>query len=47
VRGVEFDGTAKLTEELSLYGSGAFTDGRYVSFSDAPPPLEETGGPQA
>lgn len=24
----------------------AFTDGRYLQFPDAPPPLEETGGPQ-
>jgi iron complex outermembrane receptor protein len=24
----------------------AYTDGKYVSFPDAPPPLEETGGPQ-
>ena len=25
----------------------AYTDGRYVSFPDAPPPLEDTGGPQS
>ena len=24
----------------------AYTDGKYVSFPDAPPPLEDTGGPQ-
>ena len=24
----------------------AYTDGRYLSFPDAPPPLEDTGGPQ-
>ncbi|MEI9812555.1 MAG: TonB-dependent receptor [Acidobacteriota bacterium] len=46
VRGIEFDGTAKLTPEFSVYASAAFTDGRYISFPDAPPPLEETGGPQ-
>jgi iron complex outermembrane receptor protein len=46
VRGVEFDGRAALSEAVSLYASAAYTDGRYVSFRDAPPPLEETGGPQ-
>lgn len=46
VRGIEFDGTARLNPEISLYGSAAFTDGRYLSFPDAPPPLEDTGGPQ-
>jgi iron complex outermembrane receptor protein len=47
VRGAEFDGTARLTRTLSVYGSAAYTDGTYVSFPDAPPALEETGGPQA
>ncbi|MEQ1728825.1 MAG: TonB-dependent receptor, partial [Vicinamibacterales bacterium] len=46
VRGVEFDGSASLGKRLSLYAAAAFTDGKYVSFPDAPPPLEETGGPQ-
>ena len=31
---------------LSLYGAAAYTDGRYLTFTDAPPPLEDTGGPQ-
>ncbi len=47
VRGAEFDGTARVTRTLSMYGSLAYADGTYVSFPDAPPPLEETGGPQA
>jgi iron complex outermembrane receptor protein len=47
VRGAEFDGSARLTRKLSIYGAAAYTDGVYVSFPDAPPPLEETGGPQA
>ena len=34
------------TERLSFYGAAAYTDGIYVSFPDAPPPLEDTGGPQ-
>jgi iron complex outermembrane receptor protein len=46
VRGVEFDGTARITSRISLYTSYAYTDGRYISFTDAPPPLEDTGGPQ-
>ena len=46
VRGVEFDGSARATRHLSFYGAAAYTDGRYVSFPDAPPPLEDTGGPQ-
>ena len=46
VRGVEFDGAATLSPRFLLYGAAAYTDGRYVSFPDAPPPLEETGGPQ-
>ncbi|MCM3879030.1 MAG: TonB-dependent receptor, partial [Vicinamibacterales bacterium] len=46
VRGVEFDGTARVNDHLSFYAAGAYTDGKYVSFPDAPPPFEETGGPQ-
>lgn len=46
VRGVEFDGSASISKSLSFYVSAAYTDGEYRSFPDAPPPLEETGGPQ-
>jgi len=46
VRGIEFDGNARVFDHVSLYSSVAYTDGRYVTFVDAPPPLEETGGPQ-
>jgi iron complex outermembrane recepter protein len=46
VRGVEFDGNAKVSDDVTLYGAVAHTDGRYTSFADAPPPLEDTGGPQ-
>jgi iron complex outermembrane receptor protein len=46
VRGAEFDGNARIGRRLSLYGALAYTDGIYVSFPDAPPPLEDTGGPQ-
>lgn len=46
VRGLELDASASLGERLSFYAAAAFTDGKYVSFPDAPPPLEDTGGPQ-
>ena len=46
VRGIEFDGTARLNDHLNFFTAAAYTDGRYVSFPDAPPPLEDTGGPQ-
>ena len=46
VRGIEFDGNVKVNDDLTFYGAAALNDGRYISFPDAPPPLEETGGPQ-
>jgi iron complex outermembrane receptor protein len=46
VRGAEVDAYVRPTTHVSIYGAAAFTDGRYISFPDAPPPLEETGGPQ-
>jgi iron complex outermembrane recepter protein len=47
VRGVELDGSMRPGEHLSLYGALAYTDGKYVSFKNAPVPLEETGGASA
>jgi iron complex outermembrane receptor protein len=46
VRGAEFDGSAQVRGDLTLYGAVAYTDGKYVTFRDAPPALENTGGPQ-
>jgi iron complex outermembrane receptor protein len=46
VRGVELDTSARIRRSIVLYGAAAYTDGRYLSFPDAPPPLEDTGGPQ-
>jgi iron complex outermembrane receptor protein len=46
VRGFEFDGNARINRNLYVYLASAYTDGIYVSFKDAPPPLEDTGGPQ-
>jgi iron complex outermembrane receptor protein len=47
VRGVEVDFSARPTDRLSLYLNGAFTDGRYVKFVDAPCPPELSGGTTA
>ncbi len=47
VRGIEFDGRARVSDNFSTYASLAWTDGKYISFPDAPPTLENTGGPQA
>ncbi len=46
VRGIEIDANYRVNDNFNLYASGAFNDGRYISFPDAPPPLEDTGGPQ-
>lgn len=47
VQGVEVDGSARLWNALQLNGALAYTDGKYVSFTNAPVPLEEVGGAQA
>jgi iron complex outermembrane receptor protein len=47
VRGVELDGNSRLNKHFSLYGALAYTEGKYISFKNAPVPLEETGGPAA
>ena len=47
VRGAEFDGNARFGEHVSVYASAAYTDGKYRRFTDAPAPLEGTGGPAA
>jgi iron complex outermembrane receptor protein len=44
VRGAEFDGNVNIGSRFALRGSVAYTDAKYVSFPDAPPPLEGTGG---
>lgn len=43
VRGIEFDATAQIGDAFSVYGALAYTDGKYVSFPNAPVPLELTG----
>ncbi|HEX5154623.1 MAG TPA: TonB-dependent receptor [Parafilimonas sp.] len=47
IRGIEFDGNTRLNNNFSVYGALAYTEGIYISFKNAPVPLEETGGPAA
>jgi iron complex outermembrane receptor protein len=47
VWGVELDGSIRMNKILNLNGALAFTDGKYVSFTNAPVPLEEVGGRNA
>ena len=47
VQGVELDGSIKPWNFLRLNGSFAYTDGKYISFTNAPVPLEEVGGTEA
>lgn len=47
VSGAELDGNIRLENGLSFYASLAYTDGIYVSFKNAPVPLEETGAEQS
>jgi iron complex outermembrane receptor protein len=44
VRGAEFDGNVAIGTHFLVRGALAYTDGKYVSFPDAPVPLEATGG---
>ena len=43
VRGLEIDGTYQLERFLTLNAAVAYLDGKYVKFTNAPLPLEETG----
>jgi iron complex outermembrane receptor protein len=43
VKGVEIDANIKVNKHFSFYGALAYTDGKYVRFTNAPLPLEETG----
>ncbi|HEX8356914.1 MAG TPA: TonB-dependent receptor [Segetibacter sp.] len=47
LRGIEFDGNTRLNTHFSVYGGLAYIEGIYVSFKNAPVPLEETGAPSA
>src|SRR5690606_31491900 len=43
VKGIEFDGNIRANEYFSFYGAAAYTDAKYIRFTNAPLPLEETG----
>ncbi|HEY1041044.1 MAG TPA: TonB-dependent receptor, partial [Bacteroidia bacterium] len=43
VRGAELEGSVSVKKFLSLFLSGSYTNGKYVKFTNAPLPLEETG----
>jgi iron complex outermembrane receptor protein len=47
VRGVEVDGNIRIDNHFTFNAAVAYTDGKYVSFTNAPVPLEEVGGTQA
>lgn len=44
VRGLEINGSTRINNLVSLHGALSYTEGKYISFSNAPVPLEETGG---
>lgn len=43
VKGAELDANLKVDDHFSFYGAASYTDGKYVKFTNAPLPLEETG----
>ncbi|MET0634500.1 MAG: TonB-dependent receptor [Chitinophagaceae bacterium] len=43
VRGLELDANYKAQQHFSVYGAVAYTEAKYVKFTNAPLPLEETG----
>ena len=47
VLGVEVDASTRIKKFITINAALAYTDGKYVSFTNAPVPLEETGGRNA
>lgn len=47
VQGVEVDASIVVNKNLNFNGALSYTEGTYVSFKNAPLPLEETGAPVA
>ncbi|MDR7132531.1 iron complex outermembrane receptor protein [Algoriphagus sp. 4150] len=47
VLGLELDGNIRLSQSFSVNAALAYTDAKYKSFTNAPVPLEETGGESA
>lgn len=47
VRGAELDASFIINSHVTINGAATYTDGKYVKFTNAPLPLEETGAPVA
>ena len=47
VRGAELDASFVVNQHLTINGAATYTDGKYIKFTNAPLPLEETGAPVA
>ena len=43
VRGTELDASFVINRHITINGAATYTDGKYVKFTNAPLPLEETG----
>jgi iron complex outermembrane receptor protein len=43
VKGLEFDGNFRASQSFTFYSAASYTDAKYVKFTNAPLPLEETG----
>jgi iron complex outermembrane receptor protein len=43
VKGLELDASIRFNQNFSFYAAGTYTDAKYVRFTNAPLPLEETG----
>lgn len=47
VIGLEIDGSIRVNNHFTFNGAFAYTDGKYVKFTNAPVPIEEVGGTSA
>jgi iron complex outermembrane recepter protein len=47
VIGLEIDGSIRVNNHVTFNAAFAYTDGKYVKFTNAPVPIEEVGGDQA
>jgi iron complex outermembrane receptor protein len=47
VKGLELDASFIINKHFAVNGAATYTDGKYVKFTNAPLPLEETGAPVA
>jgi len=47
VKGAELDASFVFSQHFTLNAAATYTDGKYVKFTNAPLPLEETGAPVA